>query len=276
MTTIRDGTRPDRRPDWLRRKHGHAPPRPRTTLDLWADKVVQILNGCQTGQHTTPWPDQARADEARKALHRAARRAGISVGAYLADPDTGKCPNCDRMLCQPSAKGQLVLHVNTFTKKDAYAYVLERYGTDTSTWPYIPGGRPPARPGNPAASPAPAAGKVPAACSHCHRRWLVPHDWQRFTCPACKGTVERHQTAGPPNRPPPRRAMVPRGIRRTNRPPDRRWSAVHPGPRPGRSRTQRPGRMLRPARTNRTASRCSSGSGNPSVNPTPSTVPPAC
>jgi photosystem II stability/assembly factor-like uncharacterized protein len=50
--------------------------------------VVQILDGCQTGQHTTSWPDQARADEARKALNRAARRAGVSVGAYLADPDT--------------------------------------------------------------------------------------------------------------------------------------------------------------------------------------------
>jgi hypothetical protein len=195
MSTARDDGRPDRRPEWLRRKHGHAGPKPRTKLDLWADKVVQILDGLQSGQHTTPWPDQARADEARKALNRAARRAGVSVGAYLADPDTGTCVNCDRMRCQPSAKGQLVLHVNTFTKKDAYAYMLDRYGPDTSTWPYIPGGRPPARPGNPAASPGSAAAKVPAACPHCHRRWRGPHWWQRFTCPACNGTVERHPAA---------------------------------------------------------------------------------
>jgi hypothetical protein len=192
VTTARDNRRPDRRPEWLRRKHGHTPPRPRTKLDLWADKVVQILDGNQAGRHTTPWPDRASADAARKALNRAARRAGVSIGAYLADPDTGTCANCDRMHCQPSAKGQLVLHVNTFTKKDAYAYMLEWYGPDTSAWPYIPGGRPPAQPGNPAASPEPAARKVPAACPHCHRRWRVPHGWQRFTCPACHGTVERH------------------------------------------------------------------------------------
>jgi hypothetical protein len=68
------------------------------------------------------------------------------------------------MQCQPSAQGQLVLHVNTFTKKESYAYMLERYGPDTSKWPYIPGGRTLAQPGNPAASPEPAARKVPAAC----------------------------------------------------------------------------------------------------------------
>ena len=39
---------------------------------------------------------------------------------------------------RPSAKGQLVLHVNTFTKKESYAYMLERYGPDTCKWPYIP------------------------------------------------------------------------------------------------------------------------------------------
>jgi hypothetical protein len=103
-------------------------------------------------------------------LNRAARRAGVSVGAYLADPDTGRCVNCDRMGCQPSAQGQLVLHVNTFTKKDAYAHMLERYGPDTGTWPYIPGGRPPAQPGHPAATPETGAAKVPAACPQCHRR----------------------------------------------------------------------------------------------------------
>jgi len=160
MTTIRDGNRPDRRPDWLRRKHGHAPPRPRTILDRWADKIVQILDGVQAGQHTTPWPDQASADEARKALNRAARRAGVSVGAYLADPDTGRCANCERMHCQPSTKGQLVLHVNTFTKKDAYAHMLERYGPDTGTWPYIPGVVP-AQPGHPAATRKPAPRRCP-------------------------------------------------------------------------------------------------------------------
>jgi len=201
MTTARDDRRPDRRPEWLQRKHGHAQPKPRTTLDFWADKIVQMLDGAQAGQHAGPWPDHAQADEARKALNRAARRAGVSIGAYLADPDTGTCANCDRMHCQPSAKGQLVLHVNTFTKKDAYAYMLDRYGPDTSTWPYIPGGPPPARPGNPAASPEPAAGKVPAACPHCHRRWRVPHWWQQFTCPACNGTVERHPPAKSANQP---------------------------------------------------------------------------
>ena len=170
MTTARDDRRPDRRPEWLRRKHGHAQPKPRTRIDRWADYVVQMLEGVQAGQHTPAWPDQASADEARRALNRAARRAGVSVGAYLADPDTGTCANCDRMRCQPSAKGQLVLHVNTFLKKDAYAYMLERYGPGTSTWPYIPGGRLPAQPGNPVASPEPAAGKVPAACPQCHRR----------------------------------------------------------------------------------------------------------
>jgi hypothetical protein len=204
MTTARDDGRPDRRPEWLRRKHGHAQPKPRTRLDLWADKVVEFLDGVQTGQRTGPWPDHAQADEARKALNRAARRADVSIGAYLADPATGKCANCDRMRCQPSAKGQLVLHVNTFTKKDAYAYMLERYGPDTSTWPYIPGGRPPALPGSPAANPEPAARKVPAACPHCHRRWCVPHWWQRFTCPACNGTVERHPPAKPADQPRPR------------------------------------------------------------------------
>jgi hypothetical protein len=200
MTTARNDQRPDRRPEWLRRKHGHAQPKPRTKLDLWADKIVQILNDRQTGQQTGPWPDQASADAARKALNRAARRAGVSIGAYLADPDTGTCANCDRMRCQPSARGQLVLHVNTFTKKDAYAYMLERYGPDTSTWPYIPGGRHPAQHGQAAASPEPAAAKVPAACPHCHRRWRVPHWWQRFTCPACQGTVERHPPADSLNR----------------------------------------------------------------------------
>jgi hypothetical protein len=44
VTTARNDRRPDRRPEWLRRKHGHAWPKPRTKLDLWADKVVQILN----------------------------------------------------------------------------------------------------------------------------------------------------------------------------------------------------------------------------------------
>jgi hypothetical protein len=196
MTTARDGNRPDRRPDWLRRKHGHAPPRPRSILDLWADKIVQILDGVQAGQHTTPWPDQARADEARKALNRAARRAGISVGAYLADPDTGRCANCERMHCQPSTKGQLVLHVNTFTKKDAYAYMLDRYGPDTSSWPYIPGGRPPAGPGPADSAARPAAAKEGASCPHCHRSWRVPAGWQRFTCPNCKNLVERHAEPG--------------------------------------------------------------------------------
>ena len=113
MLAAGDSRRPDRRPEWLKRKHGHTGPRPRTKLDLSADKIVQILDGVPTGQHTTPWPDQATADSARKALNRAARRAKISVGAYLADPETGKCVNCDRMKCQPSTKGQLVLHVNT-------------------------------------------------------------------------------------------------------------------------------------------------------------------
>ena len=122
--------------------------------------MVQILDGCQTAQHTTSWPDQARADEARKALNRAARRAGVSVGAYLADPDTGRCVNCDRIGCQPSAQGQLVLHVNTFTKKDAYAHMLERYGPDTGTWPYIPGVVP-AQPGHPAATRKPAPRRCP-------------------------------------------------------------------------------------------------------------------
>ena len=42
VTTARDDRTPDRRPEWLRRKHGHAWPKPRTKLDLWADKVVQI------------------------------------------------------------------------------------------------------------------------------------------------------------------------------------------------------------------------------------------
>jgi len=104
VTTARNDRRPGRRPEWLRRKHGHAWPKPRTKLDLWADKVVQILNDYQTGQRTTPWPDQASADAARKALSRAARRAGVSVGAYLADPDTGTCANCGRMQCQPTRR----------------------------------------------------------------------------------------------------------------------------------------------------------------------------
>jgi hypothetical protein len=201
MTTARDDRRPNRRPEWLRRKHGHAQPKPRTRIDRWADYVVQMLEGVQAGQHTPAWRDEAEADEARKALNRAARRAGVSVGAYLADPDTGTCVNCNRMRCQPSAKGQLVLHVNTFTKKDAYAYMLGRYGPDTSTWPYIPGGRPPAQPGNPVASPEPAARKVPAACPHCHRRWRVSPGWERFNCPACGKLVERHKAADSASQP---------------------------------------------------------------------------
>jgi cold shock protein len=44
VTTARNDRRPDRRPEWLRCKHGHAWPKPRTKLDRWADKVVQILN----------------------------------------------------------------------------------------------------------------------------------------------------------------------------------------------------------------------------------------
>ena len=44
VTTARNDRRPDRRPEWLRRKHGHAWPKPHTKLDRWADKVVQILN----------------------------------------------------------------------------------------------------------------------------------------------------------------------------------------------------------------------------------------
>jgi hypothetical protein len=199
MLAASDSRRPDRRPEWLKRKHGHTGPQPRTKLDLWADKIVQILHGVPTGQHTTPWPDQATADAARKALNRAARRAKISVGAYLADPATGKCANCDRMKCQPSTKGQLVLHVNTFTKNDAYAYMLDRYGPDTSNWPYIPGGRAPTQLGNPAATPA--AEKVPVTCPHCHRRWRVPPGRERFTCPACQKLVERHKAADPANQP---------------------------------------------------------------------------
>jgi hypothetical protein len=53
MSAMRDDGRPDRRPDWLRRKHGHAPARPRTKLDRWADKIVQILDGVQTGGQLT-------------------------------------------------------------------------------------------------------------------------------------------------------------------------------------------------------------------------------
>jgi hypothetical protein len=45
MTTARDDRRPDRRPEWLRRQHGHASPRPRTELDRWADKIGKILDG---------------------------------------------------------------------------------------------------------------------------------------------------------------------------------------------------------------------------------------
>jgi hypothetical protein len=211
--------RPDRRPEWLRRKHGHAWPKPRTKLDLWTGKVVQILNDYQTGQRTTPWPDQASADAARKALNRAARRAGVSVGAYLADPDTGTCANCDRMQCQPSAKGQLVLHVNTFTKKESYAYMLERYGPDTSKWPYIPGGRTPAQPGNPAASPEPAARKVPAACPALSPALACPSRLAAFHLP-CLQWHGRALRGGRFREPTPSRARrrVPRGIRPTSRP----------------------------------------------------------
>jgi hypothetical protein len=244
VTTARNDRRPDRRPEWLRRKHGHAWPKPRTKLDLWADKVVQILNDYQTGQRTTPWPDQASADAARKALNRAARRAGVSVGAYLADPDTGMCANCDRMQCQPSAKGQVVLHVNTFTKKESYAYMLERYGPDTSKWPYIPGGRAPAQPGNPAASPEPAARKVPAACPHCRRRWRVPPGWQQFTCPACNGTVERRPAAESANQPDPARDAGP--ARKTSDEPPAHLRAGR-APRPA----DRPTQEARPAETAR-------------------------
>jgi len=45
MTTARDDRRPDRWPEWLRRQHGHASPRPRTELDRRADKIAQILDG---------------------------------------------------------------------------------------------------------------------------------------------------------------------------------------------------------------------------------------
>jgi hypothetical protein len=96
VTTARNDTRRDRRPEWLRRKHGHAAAEPRTKLDLWADKVVQILDGAQTGQHTTPWPDQASADAARKALNRAARRARVSIGASSPTPDCEEdCPGSE-------------------------------------------------------------------------------------------------------------------------------------------------------------------------------------
>lgn len=100
MTTARNDRRPDRRPEWLRRKHGHVWPKPRTKLDLWADKVVQILNDYQTGQRTTPWPDQASADAARKALNRAARsHAGRSlVITPITDSKTTGAPTRTRAL----------------------------------------------------------------------------------------------------------------------------------------------------------------------------------
>jgi len=201
MTTARDNTRPDRRPEWLRRKHGHAQPKPRTTLDFWADKIMELLDGVQTGQHAGPWPDHAQADEARKALYRAGRRRPNSrVAAYVADPATGTCARCDEMHCQPSAKGQLMIHVGTFTDRQAYEYMLRKYGPDTSKWPYIPGKGSNPPPGQPGSASQPSAGKVPAACPHCHRCWRVPAGWERFTCPACNGTVERHAAADSANR----------------------------------------------------------------------------
>jgi hypothetical protein len=135
--------------------------------------------------------------QARPRLAEAAHQAGPVGRQGGADPQ--------RLPDQPSAKGQLVLHVNTFTRKERYAYMLERYGPDTSKWPHIPGGRTPAQPGNPAASPEPAARKVPAACPALSPALACPSRLAAFHCPVCNGPVERYAVADSANQPRPAR-----------------------------------------------------------------------
>jgi hypothetical protein len=162
-------SRPDRRPDWLRRKHTAPDPVDAEVRQIFEQLVLQALNAGRPARLSDPngvtfdTEDEAR-DEGRL-IYNTARRLGLSAASRVTDPATGRCELCDGgwssgQRCQPSPRGTYDLHYSVFAKKNAYAYMLERYGPDRAKWPYDPLARRDRHgPAEPAAAARPPAGR---------------------------------------------------------------------------------------------------------------------
>jgi hypothetical protein len=167
----RGDVRPSRRPtgqSWLDRKYGGPDPAEADIREHCEQLVLKILNAGRPARLTDSGaPLSGTEEEARdegRLLYNTGRRLGLSVSSRITDPATGRCELCDGgwssgQKCQPSRRGGYDLHFSVFAKKDAYKYMLERYGPDRAAWPYDPlakGGR-----GGRAASAG--TGSVPAS-----------------------------------------------------------------------------------------------------------------
>jgi hypothetical protein len=146
-TTDTHPARPDRRPDWLQPSARRTRPAEADIREHFEQLVLQAVDVgrpmrlTDSGVPLFDTEDEAR-DEGRL-LYSTARRLGLSVASRITDPATGRCELCgggwsSGQQCQPSPRGGYDLHYSAFGKKDSYAYMLQRYGADRSTWPYDP------------------------------------------------------------------------------------------------------------------------------------------
>jgi hypothetical protein len=170
MSAMPAQDRPDRRPEWMQRKHAGTSPADMDVREVFAGLVrrahaagkplrVSDLTG-------TTYDDEEEARDDGRLLYDAGRRLGIAVSAWPTDPAAGKCKNCDGWprdgaTCQPSRRGISDLHFRAFDKTAARRYVVDTYGGDTEQWPYQPGST--RHPGDQGPQHAFGAGNIPPA-----------------------------------------------------------------------------------------------------------------
>jgi len=148
---MRDDTRPDRRPDWLERKHSKQPASPRLTD--WADRTLGELYGIwDQAVPIGPYDSQQAAQAAKNALYAAVNKRWnrrnpdeeLSLSANLTDPADGKCYargkcRCEQNGCQPTPGPGWYIHARLYDKADGRAHQGRK---PVETWDYPPpGGR---------------------------------------------------------------------------------------------------------------------------------------
>jgi hypothetical protein len=81
--------------------------------------------GYYTTLHYTGCSDRERANEIKQALWRSAKHLGVALAATV----------------KPADDGTFLVEFTAINKEHARAYVLKKYGTDASEWPYRAGQR---------------------------------------------------------------------------------------------------------------------------------------
>ena len=108
-------------PEWTRRKEPVLDHYLQASIDL-ADGIPDPETGHYGLLHYTGINDRERAKEIKRALYRAGRHVGVSVHAEIVRAD-------DKTF---------TVAFRSIDKTHAKKYILAKYGTDRSNWPYDP------------------------------------------------------------------------------------------------------------------------------------------